>query len=96
MYSNIGLPGQGVAMIGLVLMSALISAALASSVHLKLLVRLSNMYSGRAFSPSREINWLKEAVQPASHWTCLSSVGISNRASALILLVFALIHHGTQ
>src|SRR3954464_14742187 len=51
------------------------NAAYASSVHVNLFAFFSNLYSGRAFSPSWLTNRLTAATQPVSRWMSLRHVG---------------------
>jgi hypothetical protein len=60
------------------------SAWFASSIHLNLLWRLSNLKKGSPLSPSQEMNLFKPAMQPVSFWTSLIILGASMAMMALI------------
>src|SRR4051812_48032161 len=77
MYINRGSPGSGAARIGAEERISLscFNAASASSVHVNLSAFFSNLYSGRAFSPSRLTNRLTAATQHVSHWMYFRHVG---------------------
>lgn len=86
MYSIIDLHIPGTARIGFMARRALMSsrAAVASSVHLNVLVCFHILYKGSAFSPSHDMKRLKYATQLANFCTCLSSIGTSIRSKARI------------
>src|SRR3954470_24326324 len=64
------------------------NVASASSVHVNLSAFFSNLYSGKAFSPSRLTNRLTAATQPASH--CMSFRHVGRFMFKMALIFFGL------
>src|SRR3954467_8433508 len=90
-----GSPGSGAARIGTEERTSLscFNAASASSVHVNLSTFFSNLYSGRAFSPSRLTNRLTAATQPVSRWMSFRHVGRFMFKMALIFSGLTSIPH---
>ena len=86
MYMSMGSLGAGGAKTGVVAIARLSSlkAASAASLQTNLSVFFSKWYNGRAFSPSRLMNRLRDARQPVNFWMSLTLHGCRMLSMAAI------------